>query len=482
MKHFLYLSILVVTNPLMAQNWSVFNDTLTYYYQASNTGEYFTLRTDSLEMGIADTSIFFVDNYIPNDTVDLDEDEEYYSYNGSILGESVKFGFDTLYIGIDNRLYRSMLLGETRLFSASDSRFITYSSTTDTILFEIEDSVRYYTISDGSRIILSKSFGLLEYPKQNSDLAIYYSLVGIEGIVGLSFDHHNQFFDFEIGDVFMYLENYRFYVGDSEFDEYTTKNSVYILDKFLIDGHYHYQVNSYGGDYLIYPPLFEDNPLFDHPGEQVIYCRANDVYSYVVDDPYDDFLIDDEKFTEDHLGHHYEITTEGNLVQIVGAKNLAEYETFKVNYDDYDMYSMISEGLRYNELVDNVFELDYPQTFAVYEEGYGITYFFWSGGFSNHLSKSLYAAIKSGDTLGTIDLSIPEQNMASLNFYPNPTTNAVYLESHLSDIIIFNSTGQMMVSEGDGSEINVSILPAGTYLLRGTDNFGILRYGKFVKH
>lgn len=481
LKYTIYFSLFAVCNPLQSQNWSIFNDSLTYYYQASNTGDYYTLRIDYLEIGDGDTSVFFVDNYIPNDTVDLDEDFIYYSYNGSILGKLLNFGTDTVSIDSNYYLYRSMSLGETRLFCVSDLRDITFISQTDSTLFGIADSVRYYNISDGTQIILSKSFGLLSYPKQNSDFSIQYALVGIEGMVGLNFDHHNQIFDFEIGDRFIYLEKYYFYIGDSRFDQYTLLNAVDIFNKFLIDGHYHYDVGSYAGDfyYPIYPPIFPENTLFDHPGEQVKYCRANDVYSSERGEIDGYFLIDNQKFITDHLGHRYETSPDGNLIQIVGGKAPIDYETFGI---PKRMDEMLSEGLHYEESTDSIFKEIFPQTSAIYEEGYGMTYFYWEGGFNEHLIKRLFGAVISGDTLGMYGLDIPDEHRASFNFYPNPTTNTVYLESPLSKISIYNSSGELICFEEDGSEINVSILADGVYIIQGIDNVGVLRYGKFIKN
>jgi hypothetical protein len=75
----------------------------------------------------------------------------------------------------------------------------------------------------------------------------------------------------------------------------------------------------------------------------------------------------------------------------------------------------------------------------------------------------------------TVDLAtgLIELGMGSINIYPNPVSDMLHIEGLQKETIgrIYNANGQMIWSNIigiDNGEINVSILPAGLYILKMT--------------
>lgn len=463
----------LISTVSFCQNWNPFNDTLVYYFQDSNSGDYHTLRTEEKTIGVSDTTITFIDNYIPIDTLD----HRFLFDQGSVFGKLLEIKGDTLTFNDEVMFLNSMEIGETLPFSVLEETFITYDSIAYTLVFEIMDSVKYYSISDGRSVEQSKNFGFLKFPKQNSELLIEYDLVGIEGVIGMSFNHHNEFFDFEIGDQFFYMVGFGNWI-DGDTKTYWKKEKMVVHNKFLIGDLFYYAVSTHGGDedYLIYPPIYEDNTDFDYPGERVIYCRANDLYY----SSWMDYILEDQtKFAFEQLGHRYVLSEEGRLVQTIGDDVLLD------SYDTFGWYSptLSGYGINYRILGDTIAAGTAPDDYYLtYEEGVGLNHFQWNG-HEQVLFKYLYAAIKSTDTLGTYDLSIPESELLmDLNVFPNPTTEIIHLPQEIKNILIISSNGKVLMNfQAEQNYLDVRDLPAGKYQLFGIDIEGRRRYSQFIK-
>lgn len=473
---FLITTIYFSLHNCYGQDWLPFNDTLIYFYRASDTGDYFTLRTKLKTVTGEETKIHFVDNYIVCDTAFAYTNPTYYAKNGSILGDSMVVVSDTIWIDNSVRFINNMTLGETLPFSSIESTDITYVSKVDTIIFDVTDSVKYYNISDGTQLIQSKNFGLIYYPKQNLEPLIYYELVGIDHYVGLNFDHHNEIFNFEIGDQFFYTTSYYsvFYeIYESE------RSKMMVLDKYMIDGKFYYDVNIDGSFHSNYPNDVYGNSPYDYPGERVRYCRGCDgmnsiAYPYVMEE-------DNEYIGS--LGHGYTTSPEtGNMVQVVGYKDIVDYYTTfesgnKVelsSFSQYIFYPYSQDVLLAKSDMESSYE-------TIYEEGYGMVRFSGTVFEMGH-SKYLRGAIKSGDTLGIINASIVEDELIQLNLFPNPTKDILHFTEQFSSIVIIDMTGKQVLFEDEITyQLAINQLEAGSYLIFGTNLTGERKFGKFAK-
>ncbi len=107
----------------------------------------------------------------------------------------------------------------------------------------------------------------------------------------------------------------------------------------------------------------------------------------------------------------------------------------------------------------------------------------------------VYAADESGrnrqqPVFGELDphsfsiggLSLDENEMLSVDIYPNPTKNVLHIESiDNANVTIYNSVGQQILFAGNKKEINVSMLNDGLYFVRITDEKGKHHIKKMVK-
>lgn len=481
-KLLIFCWIIFLSNYIYGQTWKPYNDTLVYFYQASNTADYFTLRTKSKTVIGDKTEIHFVDNYIPCDTVSVpDSPQLYYAQNGSVLGDSMIVDNDTVWIDNSIQFVNSMEIGETFLFSTITGTDITYESITDTIIFDTPDSVKYYSISDGTQLIQSKNFGFVLYPKQNSDALVKYQLVGIEGVAGLSFDHHNEIFDFEIGDKFYYHNSYYSVFHDVwGGSDYT---QMEVLDKFDIDGHYFYDV-MVGGEFVHnYPQTILENSVYDYPGERVQYCRGCEginsiAFSYLIGDN-NEYI---GTVGQGNIGHGYSVSPEtGNVLQIVGFSDVRDSYTLygsggKVDDETSKHYTLHPDDQ--DELLRITWHYDYQ---VVYEEGYGITFFDGMIGEFGH-GMRLVGAVRSGDTTGVIDASLNNEQMNTFSLFPNPTTNVLNFRIELEDVQIYNGLGELVWSNVEPTNsIMVANLPTGIHLIIGTDANGTRKFSRFIK-
>jgi len=76
----------------------------------------------------------------------------------------------------------------------------------DSVLWSsVNDSVSTFLLSNSDTIIISKNHGILKFPTfQNHE---HYKLVGIENSFGIQIPMFNDFFNFNIGDIFEYHTN-----------------------------------------------------------------------------------------------------------------------------------------------------------------------------------------------------------------------------------------------------------------------------------
>ncbi len=85
-------------------------------------------------------------------------------------------------------------------------------------------------------------------------------------------------------------------------------------------------------------------------------------------------------------------------------------------------------------------------------------------------------------TTGSLSTSdFAKQNLA---LYPNPATNAVSInsESDITNVEIFTLNGQKVLESNQPSNIDISVLSKGMYLLKATDDSGNINTSKLLKN
>ncbi len=76
---------------------------------------------------------------------------------------------------------------------------------------------------------------------------------------------------------------------------------------------------------------------------------------------------------------------------------------------------------------------------------------------------------------------VDENNVASLEVYPNPMNNTLYINGDVKDVTIFNAVGQQVMFVEGRNEINVEDLNEGMYFVRISDKRGNSVVKKIVK-
>ncbi len=78
-------------------------------------------------------------------------------------------------------------------------------------------------------------------------------------------------------------------------------------------------------------------------------------------------------------------------------------------------------------------------------------------------------------------LSVDEQDFCSLGLYPNPASEAVYIQGFIPNkIMMYNALGQLVKAFGEVQQILVDDLPNGLYHLVATDEKGTIRNTKVI--
>lgn len=135
---------------------------------------------------------------------------------------------------------------ESWLFDAKMGIEAQLDSIVEVEIYGSLDSVKFIGLSSGDQIRLSKSFGVLQFPKTYGE-DLYYQQIGISGPdLGFTFPRVEDFFGFAPGDKFEYLNSVRIgnYGNGANDTEETEKVRVQIeiLDTLTMDGELQYRV------------------------------------------------------------------------------------------------------------------------------------------------------------------------------------------------------------------------------------------------
>ena len=84
----------------------------------------------------------------------------------------------------------------------------------------------------------------------------------------------------------------------------------------------------------------------------------------------------------------------------------------------------------------------------------------------------------------TASLSIEHVAEVQVVVYPNPTTDALYLDlpqETIEEVMVYNMLGQRVLKPQTSQSIDVSMLKPGVYLLKLKDQDQRIRTHKFIK-
>ncbi len=288
----------------------------------------------------------------------------------------------------------------------------------------------------------------------------------------------NEFFDFEVGDVFMYDVSYGGGEGGTgglekkKILDVTKRADSLIL---LIDYMYRPEYYPYEGNVL-------------HEARTEIYLNSNNHYSNTYPKQkirissynYTDKLFDNTEWLIDTIFIYTDFSFENsNLVKKIGYQYISDKE-LQGPYIPFDSISFIKAA----EISDHV-----PSTyFWEYGVGLGsVKYEFEQ--FESWGKVNMIGYIKNGVKVGTVYsdsfmTAISESTKASFSILPNPASEyieIVGLENKNISISLYDIFGKLIkyCLKESNNKINISDLDSGIYFLRID---GINQSQKFIKH
>jgi hypothetical protein len=205
----LFLSLFCIASILVfAQNWSPIQTNEKMNYQHSDSAYIsHTIWVDNIDVTATDTT-FFLNKVVKDHPTDIEKalrNQPQFLYNAMIKLENGIYHFTDpgYYI-----LYSQAGLNDSWVFDLDENLTAQVILLEQEEVFGILDSVKTISLSDGSEIKISKSFGILQFP--DFENGGFYELVGIQDSeYGLSVPGFWDIYNFEVGDVFQTLLGYQ---------------------------------------------------------------------------------------------------------------------------------------------------------------------------------------------------------------------------------------------------------------------------------
>ena len=468
MKNITTILIMVFAlNIVSAQNWKPINANLKYNYSDVNC--YYTVWVDSVKC-INNDSVFYLNKVIKKVKIGDGSDPYYaidyykknqsqfflsdiiYSANNDIImkeNDSVKFLIKP-YSGLSDKWVFDSLLNDT-------AKVVDISTM---MIFGNIDSVKIIRQTSNDSIILSKNYGIIKFPANNLGNQ-YVNLVGIEDQnLGVLIPKFQNFFDYNIGDVF-----YDKYQSYGRWYDYFIYKKATILSK---------EIN---GDTIKYNMDFKSkNIVIGHYGYSNDTSYLNNADSLLV-------FVDNN----DHFLNKY------NYQPILNGVSGMNYKPVNVLYDS--TYHVLTKSYHYYPFCEinsdtivetsNLTWCSFECHSATYGNGIGTitkSNFIYNGSPWPSLREreDLIGYMKSGINYGTIlndsmFLSTPTLNNTQLDLkvYPNPTKDNITIETQFNeneiDLIIYNLNGLELLKQqikDNKTQINISNLESGVYYLK----------------
>ncbi len=203
-----------------AQNWQLINPLYKYNYCTVNPLVVSaTIWVDSVKNNVSylNRIIAPCDTCVSAHLADNFYDTAYVLSNQPVFLQRkiipLSVGIYNLYDKGNLVMHTNYPLNTSWLFDSVNNINAQVISKTPALIFSSTDSVQTIQLSCGDTIILSKNYGILQYPKAYGNHQ-YYKLVGIEGInKGLQTFKFKDCFNFSVGDILQYTtvdQNYIF--------------------------------------------------------------------------------------------------------------------------------------------------------------------------------------------------------------------------------------------------------------------------------
>jgi hypothetical protein len=475
---------IIDTILVQSQNWMPINRNQIYNYGINNNNIVVSIKIDSVEFVNNDT-VYYINKLCRRLNIDtlLINQPTFLLSQFTKNDDSIKFHYPKT-----NNSYK-LSLHDTSVFLFDSINNITaqcISRSTTTLFNSITDSILIFRLSNADSVVLSENHGIIKYPNFNNHS--YYILAGIENSIGSQTPMFNDFFEFNVGDVFEYLihEEDRFW--------WTEKT---IIRKIEIN-----QKTS-SGDTLKYLCKRMERKIFYNSNSNYI---IDTLYTISFQTLY--FTNYNNSFINKYPEDLFYISSE--LVTNVIANYNPSYQCFtKIFTSSYLYNSYLQDTLRYAP----VFYGGYPETFQdvdprsfvsfgpnslsyIYGVGLGVivkSYFTsnWGPSFYDY-DLSLTAAETSNRVYGTFSddpffyTGINKLFKSRILIYPNPASDMIIIEiegnNENTNFEMLNLTGQLVYKGSmlEKTVINTKDFLPGVYMIK-FENGKTVEFKKMVK-
>jgi len=477
-KHILILFIILLNFNLFSQNWNPINKNDKFNFKI-DTFNYITnvIFTDSVKI-INEDSIFYLNRIMTN--CDTCSNNEYHDFalrnQPQFLMRKVIKESDSIFIFQDTSEFIMMPLkkfGESWVYNQEDNINAVISFVGEDVILGITDSVKTVSLSNGQQIKISKNFGIIEFPINNSN---NYILIGIEGSreSGERLPNFGDFFDYEIGDIFQ-----RIITNSDNEGEYHLIKKYKILSKEVIGDTLKYEINGrtmhldyYNGEgnpyHVVSVGYFDDEIRYIDSTKHFTNTYPNeliDIVSHtIINIPFDLPLFNKVMYYKDN----------------------DEY-IIRFGEDDFLSTSYIEDTQDADLLInfqEILFEYKYSKNLGLSSKIVALD--------MDYVNYTM-GKVHNGDTIGTVysdaffeSFSVEDINHQKTHIYPNPINNnqilQIKVDAKIKSYSIYNIAGkEVQANNFSNNEIKINSLPTGIYILQLNSDVGILRKKLIVK-
>ena len=489
-KLFLVVLAILSGSTLFSQNWNLINKNFKYNYGIDNSGNItHTIFADSFQVNGTDTTFYL--NRIISKCDTCNPGIFYLKNQGQFLQSEVLFSDSVYYFSNDHSftIKPHAEIGESWQFDTLFNYTATVTSWGPSSTFSTPDSFKIIELTNGDNVVISKRFGILQFPDLSSSQI--WSLKGIKGPgLGVVVPGFAKFYNFTIGNVFQY-EEIEGITGLNNTLYYKVKK-IEILDKTLAPGVFTYiaQVNLKG--WTLYSGTLEDSfYVEDYIDTIQFFDSAQHICNAFNNQSIPNFNLIDPAMQPDSVLygkascylHADSIWTKWMQgVGVAGNPNMQLYYTS--NYDDTTLHPDLLSVAWYD---------DFEYLFKV---GLGETRFRWQMG-NQVYSRELIGYVKNGDTTGIVyndqvylNIETPQNEMTRLTIFPNPATRQTTIHlsntgSAIKKISVFDLEGKHVTTLDnifdDHYKLNLSNNATGSYFILLEDTNGKLFTKKLLK-
>lgn len=459
MKIFSLLITLIFSLGISAQNWSPINLNVEYNYK-TDTAQLITntILVDSFGLNNNDTTFYL--NRIMGDC-DTCSTAGYKLINQpQFLMRQVLKKDDSLFIfqyPTEFKIYPLKNLNDSWLFDSTNSINAFIDSVFSDTIFGINDSLKRINLSNGSNIILSKSFGIIKFPYTNG---LYYELIGINNSsLGEQVPNFWDFFDYDVNDILQW-KYYNWCAGPGASNT-TIYSKATVISKLINGDSVSYQVQGIerkDGNYRL--------PNGTWIADPTVFTPINTTLTYI------DSL--------NHRSNSYPNETE--YYQFSGININTPNIFFKENGIQTKMIDFINSsyyifppGTNQDPLPLSANTPPYSKS-TTFTKGLGAC---TDDRYTTTCGKEecMQGRIHLGDTIGFVYpdsfyvVGIDEIQRENFKLYPNPVSNKLTIitnyDLRINKIEIVDLTGKILKKTTTNfNSVNVNELPSGVYFIK----------------